>query len=79
MHDVILRLQDGTGIRTQLRIPGADPQPKQHRVCAHCGADQYRRKVWETRRRRVLCMLCGQRYTFMINGNVIERAQREAR
>ena len=45
------------------------------RVCAVCGADQYRKKVWTkryagTRREQVICMACGYKgYRFWPDGS----------
>lgn len=44
--------------------------PLNARPCAQCGQSQAHKKVWEKRGRRVLCMACGQRYTFTVEGKV---------
>jgi len=48
---------------------------KPHRVCAVCGKDLYRKKVWERFGNKVIGYCCMSYYTFCRDGSVRQRSQ----
>jgi len=39
------------------------------RLCVVCGKDQYRKRVWETWGKRVICYECGPQWSFWPDGS----------